>query len=776
MLRRPLAILGLLLVVALITGGLLLSWKWKRDAELLRRVDAEVAAEVEAAVIAHLRHLPPKSPISQRYGAFVGLEGTGYARHQGFKMGPSLSLPRRVRFEKAKVQCPIRVGHSDFLKIETRMYPSQEWMEETPDASLVRQGSELKMVRPGVEGSTQLAIAVGHPRFAYDAGHMRRLRQQAEDVDQLFQAFVAGAAQHDPAAADAALPQPNQPLEREVLNGLLLRAFAHPDPAVGIHLTAELARRQRHRAIGIAPSTSNLLQDAIADSDQPIDLRRQLVDLLLHSRTVAHRSLYEQLAEMGPDAHFTIPTLAAFIGHRGERHWRAAAGAPTEAVELLGSWGPASAGAVPALTEALREHPNAWDFRPAIAKALGQIGPAAMPAVPALVEATTGNRAKLRQAARAALDQIRTLPPAQRLRQVQVVGDGADPVPFALDRRNQFAWLSSDGKSIEVVSGKNDSGGFFQIDLDSAIGRRVVSLDTENVVSARATAESLALLRLEKDTEDQRVVFERWSLAERRRLERRILRSLGPSKPKTKIRIANTVWNPALTLVAFSVKTEHPVPNKPNRVGISNDVFVFGLDPAHDIKITEVEHYMMEPVGFSADSKGLLLFGQYFEDSWQWGLGKLDLTTEAYEAVADSDLSRSTAPHLSPGGRYAVYAPTGTKDPTILVLSLKSTKVSRITPNVPADRITPPWRIAAAVSEQHEKLAVATKVTLDLYDLASGKLEARHSLLNEQGLHELAPLLVEAGPEQVIYAGLSTKLPYETQTLWVKTMPVRSER
>jgi HEAT repeat protein len=116
----------------------------------------------------------------------------------------------------------------------------------------------------------------------------------------------------------------------------------------------------------------------------------------LASREVADRRYAAiELKKMGPPAAEAVPELIAVLDDPEERVGQ-------EAVEALGQIGKA---AVPALIDALVKA-TAWRVRRGAAAALSRIGPAAAGAVPTLINAVRGPKMEIRRAAAEALGKI----------------------------------------------------------------------------------------------------------------------------------------------------------------------------------------------------------------------------------------------------------------------------------------------------------------------------------------------------------------------------------
>jgi hypothetical protein len=85
---------------------------------------------------------------------------------------------------------------------------------------------------------------------------------------------------------------------------------------------------------------------------------------------------------------------ANFVCDRSRTHWEnEVAGAPEDGVEFLTNLGQAVVNALPALEIAL-DHPNKWNFVPAVVKAIAKIGQA--DSIEVLQKASQSERSELR--------------------------------------------------------------------------------------------------------------------------------------------------------------------------------------------------------------------------------------------------------------------------------------------------------------------------------------------------------------------------------------------
>lgn len=104
------------------------------------------------------------------------------------------------------------------------------------------------------------------------------------------------------------------------------------------------------------------------------------------------------LADMGAEADVVLPVLLEAV----EKGW---AGVHFAALKQIAEYGPKARGAIPVLVAVVRTRGK---DRTGAAKALGRMGRLAVEAIPALKDAIADEDPKLRQAAREALEAIRT--------------------------------------------------------------------------------------------------------------------------------------------------------------------------------------------------------------------------------------------------------------------------------------------------------------------------------------------------------------------------------
>jgi len=141
-----------------------------------------VAAESEKAVVQALRNLDEQDGITRRYGRLQALRGAGHRRnHAGLFSRTYLLLPRVLVFEKAEARVNIVVHRGPILRVQIKMFPTQEYVEGYPDSRLEIVGSEIEYVGPSdvdepiglqiesvvpdVRWKSRIDIEVDHPEF-----------------------------------------------------------------------------------------------------------------------------------------------------------------------------------------------------------------------------------------------------------------------------------------------------------------------------------------------------------------------------------------------------------------------------------------------------------------------------------------------------------------------------------------------------------------------------------------------------------------------------------
>jgi hypothetical protein len=204
----------------------------------------------------------------------------------------------------------------------------------------------------------------------------------------------------------------NQFLELQVeyshTESLYLRGLEHPDPRVQLETVRLFGRfLNRNGRKTLTPKASDALLTVVRDPHADVVVRQEAVTSVLQSYEEARRPLYEALSAMGKDAVFAVPQLAEFLVDDSHRHWRpgGAFDAPIGTVHVLQELGPLASDALPQLEQALN-HPNEWDFVPAVVEAIGVIGQ--QNALPLLEKASNSERREVRTAAEKAIQRIRS--------------------------------------------------------------------------------------------------------------------------------------------------------------------------------------------------------------------------------------------------------------------------------------------------------------------------------------------------------------------------------
>jgi hypothetical protein len=119
--RKPILVAS---AFAVLVGGYVVSQDFRRTSAMEQtHDDAVVAQEVSSEFRRQLAELAPEHPIRQRFGKFVELRDAGHLRHQGFAMGPHLTLSGTAVFEKANVPCSGVVNVHGPLSVTIRMTP-----------------------------------------------------------------------------------------------------------------------------------------------------------------------------------------------------------------------------------------------------------------------------------------------------------------------------------------------------------------------------------------------------------------------------------------------------------------------------------------------------------------------------------------------------------------------------------------------------------------------------------------------------------------------------
>lgn len=157
-------------------------WPWSITSTIM-------AAKSEKAVLQALRNLDEQDGIIRRYGRLQALQGAGHCRKYGgfFFSRSCLLLPRILVFEKAEARVNIRVRRGPIVRVQIKMFPTQEYVEDHPESRLEIVGSEMvyvgpsdveepvdvdepagsqiESVIPDVRWKSRIDIQVDHPEF-----------------------------------------------------------------------------------------------------------------------------------------------------------------------------------------------------------------------------------------------------------------------------------------------------------------------------------------------------------------------------------------------------------------------------------------------------------------------------------------------------------------------------------------------------------------------------------------------------------------------------------
>jgi HEAT repeat protein len=745
--RKPILVAS---AFAVLVGGYVVSQHFRRTSAMEQaHDDAVVAQEVSSEFRRQLAELAPEHPIRQRFGKFVELRDAGHLRHQGFAMGPHLTLSGTAVFEKANVPCSGVVNVHGPLSVTIRMTPSQEWMDKNPTASLRKSGDVFVVSKPGMTSATSLEYGAAHPNFFNDRSEKRHSKKVGRSVNQA----IAMLGNEVASAESSDVPETRQWYQSqrraEAIDRFLIKAFQDSSLNVRLEAAKLLALPSPgYGKVSHADSTIELLLDEVDDQQQNPSVRAAIVSALLLNYEDKRKGLYERLHQMGPDAHVYVPVIASFLGDSSARH-RSDAGAfdaPVGAVKLLGDWGPASADAVPALIDALKNHPNQWTFAAAVAEALGEIGSDAKDAIPELILASSSSHDNLRAAATDAIGKLHT---GGKLPMNYDVTNETDIEHLGAKfmQGNSYRWaIDPDGKRIWSIVNKDGLSGLYEIGMEDLVYKRVASISTDGLAGVHVTSECVVILRINREDDAPSVVVDRWSKELGKKLDRVVLFRIDAIPEKSRVSLRNVVWTQDGHKVAFVQCESEPVAGRPRMSRQSNRLKAFNTQTGQSLVVGKVSEYQMKPIAFAAHQDSINFYGHCFETGNRC-LAEFDLSTKLFRPIDNTALSGYVAIRVH--NNLVVYQGTGSKPAPIKLLNLQSGLITDLVFDADAPRLYDPFHYLLSFIDD-ETVSVVMETTIDIFDAMDGKRLHQIPIFQPKGRRTIRPVLYASTRDQVI--------------------------
>lgn len=748
----------------------------RNDKAKLKAVDQLLIAELEGEISRHLSELKPDDPISRRYGKFIELKGAGIRRDRAFKGGTYGTMDRVAVFEKAHVEGQIRVYGRRPFSIRLYMIPSAEWIDNDPDATLVKSGDFFVLQLPGSRAPTALEISTTHPRFFTSAADLQRFEELNQSADNVVSDLAAGISKQNAKRLEATRLWYQSQRETKPIDLFLRKAFSHPDRRVRVEAAKLLSvPSPGYGKVLHAESTVDLLLDTVEDRTQDKKLKLEIVSAIMLNYEDRRDLLYHRLRQMGVEGHFAIPVLASFLNDPTARH-QAVGGAfdaPTGAVELLGDWGPDAVDAVPDLVAAMEQHPNQWALAPAAAEALGKMGPPAKAAIPALIRASVSPRGNVRSAAIAALEKIHVGGELPKNHDI-----AADPASLtvgysSMRKPNYFFWLAEDGQHVLSIVSSADASGLFAVDLQNKRYRQLAELPTDGLVDVHPTKDIVHLLRMTSSDDGYQVEVDRWSLESQRPLASVKLVLFPPVPQGQRLRLEDVVWHKAAGKLAFRRSISKPVKGKPKTSAVSRRLYLFDLDSGDSLIPEKVTEYLLAPISFSDHQEKLYLYGHSVANQ-KTCMATMDLESYQVQPIAGSAIPGYHA--VSVNGDLVLYQGRGSSQPPMKLFNIRTGRTLDLQLSDGAARYGRPFKVAFDFVAGNASVCIVTESSIDIFDTTSGEMMQQIGIFQPNGSLRILPIMVDTTSDQVVLLASNSGATISKTGWWMRRATLDREK
>ncbi|TWT84793.1 hypothetical protein CA13_62730 [Planctomycetes bacterium CA13] len=289
------------------------------------------------------------------------------------------------------------------------------------------------------------------------------------------------------------------------------------------------------------------------------------------------------------------------------------------------------------------------------------------------------------------------------------------------------------------TDGENPS--LYQVNLKTTECKHLIDLDVAGIRSVVGNGDQFIVLRQAETKEGKTLFADTWSTTRLMRIKITTLAFLRPVKPKQKGLVTHIVWSDDRTKVAFVQAVRTP---RDGGYTVSRSLQVKSLDQPSPYPDDRLDEYLLVPIGFSSSQDSLILEGWCFKEKAR-GIASMNLTTRVVSLLSPDTKSVTTlSRHRGDHDWIVVSHQSNTKGSKIELFDPSTKSIREFVSGDELAYMDHPWEPAVAFDLSGQRMAVATRNGVNVFDTETRQRVQQHVLSLPGTPLKLRPLIFAA--------------------------------